>query len=343
MSLTKPIWSFSSTLRSQLPLMPEHMTWVQGVLNLKSIHFTGNREIVYLAGINADGGTDRWKQEELDEVKWAWRRDGSERGKVEDGWIGAEHHRDGVEGEGWRCATGDCWAVCLKINQRGSLVRRSVSINTNTRTSVRVCVCVCIHAWTHTHANTLQHKYTYYQFVHTLPIGEVVKGHGWLGAAGWLCPEWQSSACWDVWIQMQSSIKTWGRSPFFSVSLSSSFFELLTSSFFYLCCFSVLCYTRYTLSHKASYICISDLPVSLLINPSFIQLMWMNSSSQIFLLPPSFFLPGSINFNLSSITPIPLFILFKPFLPDMHPHIHMHMHKCTHTWSISPHACTVEC
>lgn len=192
------------------------------------------------------GLKERWEWER----EGVWKMDGLVPSITEMGW------RGGLEVWDRRLLS------CLFEDKSERQSSEEVCIHKHKHTHICLCVCVWIHAWTHTHANTLQHKYTYYQFVHTLPIGVVVKGHGWLGAGGWLCPEWQSSACWDVWIQMQSSIKAWGRSPFFSVSLSSSFFELLTSSFFHLCCFSVLCYTCYTLSHKASYKCTPDLPVS---------------------------------------------------------------------------------
>lgn len=116
----------------------------------------------------------------------------------------------------------DGWAVCLKINQRGSVVSRSISINTD------VYAHSCLNLHTCKHTQTQIRSLTHSQ--HTLPHGEVVKGHDWLGAAGWFRPEWQSCACWDVWIRMQSSMKTWGRSLLSSL-ISPFNHSLLTLSF----------------------------------------------------------------------------------------------------------------
>lgn len=57
-------------------------------------------------------------------------------------------------GRSRRCGRGDGWAVCLKINQRGSAVRRSVSANVRTGTPAHAHTLTPEHARTHPHTHT---------------------------------------------------------------------------------------------------------------------------------------------------------------------------------------------
>lgn len=151
------------------------------------------------------------------------------------------------------------------------------------------------HMQTHTNTNTLT-----YSLAHTLPHGEVVKGHGWLGAAGLFRPEWQSCACWDVWIQMQSSMKAWGRSLLFSL-ISPFNHTLLTLPFLliypFLCCRSFPILAAYRLYSFPTSLFINtppNLPFSLLLSIHFcVYSLWVfKSSSQLSL----------IDFHLTSIS-----------------------------------------
>lgn len=152
------------------------------------------------------------------------------------------------------------------------------------------------HAWSHTHANTN----TLNLLTHTLPHGEVVKGHGWLGAAGWFRPEWQSSACWDVWIQMQSSMKAWGRSLLFFLSspphspLPFSVVFLFKSC---LCTFHTVSPKGFSLIHPQ--ICLSHCSYQSITHKVY-PLWVLNSSSQFSL--AFFCLVRSIDFHLTSIS-----------------------------------------
>lgn len=175
---------------------------------------------VSLREVNADWGMgtwneEKWMEEEMNLVRKGWIDWMVFRRWMEDGeHEGEKEWRDGCE----RRCVWDEWAVRLKINQRGSVVRSSITTRTHTHIQTDACVRTLMF-WL-THMQTQIHWLTY-SLVHILPHGEVVKGHGWLDAGGWFCPEWQSRACWDVWIQMQSSVKAWGRSPLFSLFLSS--------------------------------------------------------------------------------------------------------------------------
>lgn len=157
-----------------------NITGEEVILNLISFHSSGIEEIVSPAG-----------------SKRRWRvGDGGKQGELMDAVMTLERHgwlKRVKRGErcvwGWGRQTG--WRLRWKEEETEQGVGE-IRASTNTHTNRCVCVRSDSHECKHTHS---------------MPRGEVVKGHGWLAAAGWFGPQRQSSACWDVWIQMQSSMR----------------------------------------------------------------------------------------------------------------------------------------
>lgn len=272
MSLSKPIWSLFT---------PSSYAWAHDMSagcvksEISPLHWNlGN----CLAGINADGGTDRWKQEEPDKVKWVWRRDGSERGKVFGRWMDwcwASQRWGGGGGlEVWDRRL----LSCLFEDKSERQSSEEVCIHKHKHTHTSVCVCVSpftvelTHMQTHGNTNTL----TISVCAHSAHR-RGGKRPRMIGRCGLTLPRVAEQCMLGCLDTNAVIIKAWGRSPFFSfILLFWTPYILLFSPLLF---FSPVLHLLHIIPQGLLQMHLRSARLSLLINPSFMQLMWMNSSS----------------------------------------------------------------